>query len=80
MGNDDPLFSRNTTPCPWGKCTEEAKTLLPEETKNLMIALATIKGQTISEYMRDMCFERVYGHIAILRARTNNGTAGTGQE
>lgn len=80
MQNCNPLFARSGQSSPFGKCTEDTKTMLPEEVKAQLQALATINSQTLSEYLRDMCIERVYGHVAIMRAHVNNRTITTGQE
>jgi len=72
MSENPALYSRSGSSCPFGKCTEEAKTVLPEETREQLTALAVLNKQSVSEYLRDMIFERVYGHIAIIHARQHN--------
>ena len=76
--NDDAMFSRSGNSCVLGKCTEDIKSKLPEEVKEQISALATINGQTVSEYLRDMCIERVFGHVFMLRAKMGNGMPGIG--
>jgi hypothetical protein len=63
------MFSRSGVSNELGKCTEEAKTLLPEEVKEKLTALAVLKNQTLSEYLRDMCVVHVYGHLYVARVQ-----------
>lgn len=78
--DEDARFSRSGMSCAFGKCTEEVKAKVPEDVKESIAALAAINSQSVSEYIRDMCIERVYGHIAILRARVGKGMSGIGPE
>ena len=75
------LESRAATPT-LGKCTEEIKTVVPEEVKEEFAALAVINGQRPSDYLRDLILEHLYGqlHAARLRAGRRNGTARSGQD
>ena len=77
---NDTQFSRSGSSCSFGKCTEEIKAKFPEEVKDQIAALATLNGLTVSEYLRDMCIAHVYGHVATLRAKYGNGTAGKGRD
>lgn len=69
--HDTPVLSRAQS-CPLGKCTEEAKTLLPEQVRNDMLAMATLNRQTLSEFMRDMCIEKLYGSLHMFRMHHNH--------
>ena len=62
-----PLFSRSGNSNPFGKCTEEVKTLLPPEAKEALAALAVVAGQSTSEYVRDRLMEHVYGKLHMMR-------------
>lgn len=78
--NNDAQFSRSGSSCSFGKCTDELKTMVPEEVKAQFTALAVINSTTVSEYLRDLCIAHVYGHVATLRAKYGNGTAGKGRD
>lgn len=78
--DEEARFSRSGMSCVFGKCTEEVKAKVPEDVKEKIAALAAINDLSVSEYIRDMCIERVYGHLAILRARAGNGMSGMGPE
>ncbi len=65
-----------------GKCTEELKCLVDEETRNAVSALAWAADMSVSEYLRRLVWGHVWGHGTLLRlqaARTKE-RAGTGQE
>lgn len=63
-----------------GKCTEELKTVVPEEVKEEFAALAVLAGQRPADYLRDLILEHMYGslHVARIRNARRNGMAGTG--
>lgn len=67
----DPLFSRPVSPCPLGKCTDEIKTVVPEQVKEQLTALAILRGQTVSEYLRDLLVAHIFGHVYAIRVRLN---------
>ncbi len=75
------LESRASTPG-LGKCTEDLKTLVPEEVKEEFCAMAVMNGQRPSDYLRDLILDHLYGklHAARLRNNWGNGTAGTVQK
>ncbi len=76
-------FARSQHTSTLGKCTAEAKTLLPESVKEQLTALAVLNGQSLSEYLRDMCIEHTHGHVFMLQMRAGKGNgrnqAGSGQ-
>jgi len=73
-------FARSGNTNPFGKCSEDIKSKVPEEVKDQMTALAVMSGMTLSEYVRDMCLEHIYGHMAIIRAKAGKGMPGMGHE
>jgi len=75
------LESRAATPA-LGKCTEEIKTVVPEEVKEEFSALAVINGQRPSDYLRDLILVHLYGQLHATRiwAGRGNGTARSGQD
>lgn len=58
-----------------GKCTEELKTVVPEEVKEEFTALAVINGQRASDYLRDLVLDHLYGRLHATRVRVNRGNA-----
>jgi hypothetical protein len=72
--------SRAATPA-FGKCTEELKTVVPEDVKEEFTALAVINGQRPSDYLRDLVLDHLYGrlHATRVRAGRGNGTANSGR-
>ncbi len=65
----EPLFSRSGNSNPLGKCTESIKTIMPEEAKNSLNALAFLSGQTLSEYVRDVLIAHVYGQSFFIQSK-----------
>lgn len=63
------LESRAATPG-LGKCTEELKTVVPEEVKEEFLALAVLNGQRPADYLRDLILEHLYGKIHLARMRS----------
>jgi len=63
MNKDDdiPMASRAGSSNPFGKCTEEIKTLVPYEVKEGFARLANDNGMTPSEFMRELVMVRVLG-------------------
>jgi hypothetical protein len=51
----------------FGKCTEEIKTKVPFDTKNMFAALAHEAGMTESEYLRTLITLHVHGKEEIER-------------
>lgn len=84
MGNKDdiPLASRSGTSNPFGKCTEEVKTLVPFDIKEDFSRLAHEHGLTPSEFLRELVMVRVLGVDRVRRIYEQrlNGIAGIGQE
>jgi hypothetical protein len=72
--------SRAATPG-LGKCTEEIKTVVPEQVRDELVALAVINGMKPAEYLRDLIIEHLYGSLnaARLRAGRRNGMAESGR-
>lgn len=58
---DDPLASRSGVSNPFGKCTEELKTLIPFEIKEGFARLAHEHGVSPSEYLREIVMVTVIG-------------------
>ena len=59
--DDIPLASRSGTSNPFGKCTEEVKTLVPFEIKEGFARLAHEHGVSPSEYLREIVMVNVVG-------------------
>lgn len=59
--DDAPLASRSGTSNPFGKCTEEVKTLVPFEIKEGFARLAHEHGVSPSEYLREIVMVNVVG-------------------
>lgn len=64
---------------PLGKCTEELKTQVPEQLKDELTALAVLRKQTPSEYLRDLITVHLYGHLEAVRM-VHGGAEGNGVE
>lgn len=58
---DEPLASRSGTSNPFGKCTEEVKTLVSFEIKEGFSRLAHEHGVSPSEYLREIVMVNVIG-------------------
>lgn len=56
-----------------GKATGQMSVLVPEETKEGLIALAAVAGLTTSEYVRERLIEIVHGRLTLLRLRQGEG-------
>ena len=63
----DVLFSRSGNTNTFGKCTEEIKCMIDEETKEAMQALAFAHNLSLSEYTRVLLHQHCYGHARLLR-------------
>lgn len=61
--------SRQPQPHPLGKCDTELKTQVPERMRDELTALATLRGQTLSEYVRDVFTRHLYGDLGALRMK-----------
>lgn len=59
--DEAPLASRSGTSNPFGKCTEEIKTLVPFEVKEGFARIAHEHGVSPSEYLREMVMVNVIG-------------------
>lgn len=59
--DDTPLASRSGTSNPFGKCTEELKTLVPFEIKEGFARIAHEHGVSPSEYLREVVMVNVIG-------------------
>lgn len=76
-----PSYSRKGQTSPLGKCTDEIKSLVPEEVKAQLTGLSVLNGVPLSEYVRDVLIEHVYGaaHAMRLRAGLPIRREGNGQ-
>lgn len=68
------LFSRPAYPHPLGKCDTELKTQVPERLRDELATLATLNGQTVSEYLRDIVTLHLYGHMDVARMAVQRRT------
>jgi len=55
--------------CPFGKCTAEAKTHIPEQSDELLVMLASAHRMSKSEYLRNIVLEHLHGKAEIVRLR-----------
>ena len=64
-----------------GKCTEEIKTVVPEQVRDELVALAVINGMKPADYLRDLVLDHLYGrlHATRVRAGRGNGMADSGR-
>lgn len=60
-----PMFSRSGGTNPLGKNSEEVKTLVPQELKERLQALATLTGVNLSEYIREVLMGHIYGQFSL---------------
>ena len=60
-------LSRQPTPHPLGKCDTEVKTQVPEQLRDELAALAMLRGQTVSEYLREILTLHIRGHLGAIR-------------
>lgn len=60
-------FSRPPSSHPLGKLIAERKTVLPECIDAQLVMLASLAGQTPSEYLRDLVVEQVIGRATVVR-------------
>lgn len=63
----DIAFSRPPSSNPLGKLIAERKTVLPELIDSQLVMLASLAGQTPSEYIRDLVTVHVIGHATVVR-------------
>ncbi len=82
---DDPialLLARPAASAPFGKCTEQLKVWVDEETRDALAAMAYLQGVPVSEYLRHLILAHVYGHRTLLRLHQQRlgSRAGTGPE
>ena len=74
----DSLFSRSGKTNPLGKCTVPLPPIsIPEEMKDALSAMAFLKKRTVSEYVREVLAEHLYGRVTMVRLNTSLGQDGT---
>ncbi len=71
MLGSDLAFSRTAASNPLGKLLCERKTVLPELIDSQLVMLASLAGQTPSEYIRDLVTETVIGRATVVRLQAN---------
>lgn len=69
VSGTDPSFSRSGISV-GDKCDEPVKTLVPSHLHECLVALAALEGVGMSEYVRDVLSEHVYGRMTHVRMRT----------
>lgn len=62
-----------------GKATGQINAWVPEVTHEGLVALATIAGITLSEYVRERLIEIVHGRLEVLRLRQAEGRRSAGK-
>lgn len=78
MNADDPMFSRSGSTNPLGKCNSPLPPIaIPEEMKDALSAMAFLKKKTVSEYVREVLAEHLYGRVTMVRLNTSMGEGGT---
>lgn len=70
MKSDQPMFSRSGGTSALGKNSEEVKTLVPQELKERLQALAVLAGVNLSEYVREVLTGHVYGQFSLLQMKS----------
>lgn len=65
--NSTPMFSRGASTTPFGKCTEEVKSLVPFEVKLGLENIAHGLGMNTSEFVRELIMIRVLGKDRVAR-------------
>lgn len=60
---DEPAFARSGASNPYGKCTEEAKTHVPEKVKDDLTALAVAAVGNNGAYLHDLIMSAIYGEV-----------------
>ncbi len=76
MANNNDLYSRSGHSNGVGKCTTRIDIPVPEELADMIGALAALRGQTKSEYSRDLLIRHVYGefsHVQMMVHGKQNG-------
>jgi hypothetical protein len=66
---DATVFSRNGETSPLGKATEELKCVVPEVVKEHFCAVAALNDKRVSEYLRDLIIEHLYGRFGAARMK-----------
>jgi len=64
MSDSDPLFSRSCHTNSIGKCTTRIDVPAPEDLADVIGALAALRGQSKSEYVRDLLARHAYGEFS----------------
>lgn len=79
MSHDDtPMFSRSGHTHPLGKCNSPLPPIgIPEEMKDALTAMAFLKKISVSEYVRDVLAEHLYGRVTMVRLNTKSDAMGT---
>lgn len=81
MCNDDltdPMYSRNGTTHPLGKCDAQLVLQLPEQMKNDIIGVAFSDNcPTPSEWVRSLISRELYGKINMIRLNTKSASVET---
>ena len=80
--NEQPsiLFSRSGVTNPFGKCTEELKIPLDEETKEAVVYLAYASGMKPAEFGRYLLQCHCFGHATMMRHRALGGMPTKGHD
>lgn len=73
-------FSRNGSSHPFGKCDTELKTQLPAQLRDELVSLATLRGQTVSEYLREIITLHLHGNLTVVRMMIDRAEHGEGEK
>jgi len=71
MDEREVLMSRPARSTPFGKCTAEVKTAVPDETKDALAGLAFEAGVPTAEYVRYVLMNHCHGYVAMVRANNS---------
>lgn len=65
-------FARGGNSSPFGKSSEEVRVMVPERIRNELIAMSVLRGQTLSEYCRNLFIEHLHGRMAVIMPEQSN--------
>jgi hypothetical protein len=63
------FMARPANSNPFGKCDQELKVAIDEQTRDALVALAFAAELPLAEYVRTMLHLHVHGHGGVMRAR-----------
>jgi predicted DNA binding CopG/RHH family protein len=70
---DTPMLSRSGSSNPLGKCDRRLDTLVSEDLENAVIAMATMRGLSKSEYVRLVLERSMFGEFPMMQKIVTRG-------